>query len=821
MWYRRCLSSLFLLLLCRAATAQWTLPSTVHPPDLEAARPFEVQGLRVEGVDDEGTRGLILQASGLAVGQTVMIPRDPALTDAIRTLYRLGLFSDVKILEERRTDTGIFLIVRVQEVPRLAGYTFEGVKKKHQKDLRRKVPLFPGGHLRPNDVERAVQITRDYFADEGYLLAEVDARQQEAADGTATLTFVIDRGPRVEVGEIVVEGNKAVSGARLRKQMHHTKEKRWWRIWKSETLDRDAYEEDLTRIVAYYHEKGHYDARIVGDTTYVRQNDNAPEVVVEVEVYEGPRYHIRHILWEGNTVLPDAVLTEALGFMPGDLYNSKKLEQNLYANRRGTDVAGLYLNQGYLQFNIQPSVAVVEGDSLDLHFDVFEGPVYTFGEITIAGNVTTRDHVIRRELFTTPGQIFSRDAIQESIRRLLQLNYFDPASLASGPEIHIDEEHREVDLTYTVEEVFKNPLQIAGTVGNSGLILQFGLTFNNFSVKNLFKRSGWRPLPLGDGQQLSLSVQTSGADFQRYSFSFTEPWFRGRPTPMGFSLSHTRIKDHPLVNHDGSLITSSARFFYDQRLQWPDDHFSLSSGVRYQFYDNDEWTSGLPQGISRELVFRQGITRNSLNHPIFPTQGSLAQLSVEVAPPFPGFIQYHKWRLKTNWNVPLAKTFSFGLSTDFGYVGSLTGDAVTFQRFVVGGSPFETQGVSDVFGHDIVYMRGYPVEAIGPRREEINIGGRILNKYAAEFQWHAVQTPQLTAVPYLFMDAANTWNTFGSYDPTDLFRSAGVGVRLALPMLGLVEVAYGYNFDTFPALGDHDGRRGWGFQFSLGRSFGF
>ena len=811
--------ALALLFLARPALAQSTSPAPVQQP-----RTFGVLGLRVEGAEDATLREFIRQRSGLAVGQRVTIPGDPALADAIRTLYQFRHFADVKIVEERREGDGVYLVIQVQEEPRLAGYTFEGVKKDHQKELKHKLPLFTGTRLRPSDVERSVQLIRVYFEEKGYLLAEVETRQEATENGEVTLAFAIDRGPRVEVGDVVVEGNEALSDGRVRKQMKQTGKKRWWRFWGKKAFDADAFEEDKARVVAYYHEKGYYDARIVSDSVYVQRDGGTPEIIVELRVYEGPRYHIRHVIWDGNTVFEDAVLTEALGFAPGDPYDNKKLEQNLYANPRSTDVASLYYNRGYMRFNAQPTITVADGDSLDLHFDVFEGGVYTFGEIGVAGNLSTNDHVIQRELYTTPGLTFSRAAIQESIRRLAHLNYFDQTSLAMGPEVQVDDEKQQVNLTYNIQETNHNPLTVQGTVGNNGLILQLGLTHNNFSLKNLFKGKAWQPLPTGDGQQFSLGVQTSGRNYQRYSLSFTEPWFRGKPTPLGFSLSHTRIKDDFFsdTDNDGTLLNTSARLFYDQRLKWPDDKFSLSSSVRYQHYNNNDWTESLPLGVSRELVFRQALTRNALDHPVFPTQGSVAQLSVEIAPPFPGFTQYHKWRLQTNWNTPLTRKISFGVSADFGYVGSLTGEEVDFQRFVVGGSPFQTQNVGgDLFGRDIVYMRGYPIEAIGPRRDGTPVGGRLLNKYSAELRWHAVQTPQLTAMPYLFFDAANAWNSFGDYNPTNLFRSAGLGARLTLPMLGLVEISYGYNFDTFSPLGDHDGTRGWGFQFSLGRTFNF
>ena len=501
----------------------------------------------------------------------------------------------------------------------------------------------------------------------------------------------------------------------------------------------------------------------------------------------------------------------------------QKLEQNLFANARSADVASLYMNRGYMRFNAQPSLTVTDGDSLDLHFDVFEGTVYKFGEITIAGNVKTREHVIRRELYTIPGQTFSRDAIQESMRRLAQLSYFNQEMLGAGPAVNIDEAHKEVDLNYALEEVGSDNLQLSGTYASTGLILQLGFTFNNFSLQNLLDRSSWRPLPAGDGQQLGVNIQTNGIGYQSYSLRFTEPWYRGKPRPVGISLSYAHIDGSYYSSSDpnGALNTFSAQVFHDRRLQWPDDKFSLSTGLRYQFYDNRVAITTLPQGLSREIVLQQGLSRSSLDHPVFPSRGSHMQLTLDLALPIEEFIQYHKWRFKTAWNVPLAPKLSVGFATDYGYIGSLTGEAVAFQRFNVGGSPFDTQGVNTFYGQDIVYMRGYPAQSIGPRRDGDPVGGRILNKYTSELRWTAVQTPQLTAAPYLFLDAANTWDHFSSYRPGELYRSAGLGARLMLPMLGMIELTYGYHFDAFVPLNDDDGMPGWRFQFSLGQGFGF
>ncbi|MFQ5568578.1 MAG: outer membrane protein assembly factor BamA [Rhodothermales bacterium] len=821
---------IFLMLFASSAAAQSVVPASTRGGTglyQQAPRPYEILGLSVEGVEEESMRTFVLQNSGLAEGQTVTIPGDQAIADAIRNIYRLRVFSDVKIVEERRVGSGVFLVIRVKEEPQLNDYTFSGMKKKHAKELKKKIPLFKGNRVRPGDVERSRQVIREFYEEKGYLLTTVEVNREEMPQNRVNLEFVVERGPRVEVEDIVVKGNEAFSSRKIRKKMKETKKDRWWRFWSKANFDRKEYESDKDLIIQYYNQKGYFDARIVRDSVYLDTSGDRPGIVVEVEVHEGPRYHIRDIVWEGNTVYPDGVLSAALGIEKGDVYNQKKLDQNLYANRRSSDISSLYMNRGHMLFRVQPEVRVVEGDSLDLYFDMFEGDVFTFGEVAISGNSKTKEHVIRRELYTIPGQTFSRDAIQETIRRLSQLNYFDQESLGTGPGININEEKKSVDLAYKLEEVGSDQLELSGTYGRFGLVLMLRFGFNNFSVQDIFKKGAWKPLPSGDGQRLSLSLQTNGKAYQSYSLGYTEPWFRGRPTPVGFSVSHSRFKGVSLFGRtadDGrSFVRTSVNVFYEQRLKWPDDRFSLSTGIGYQFFSNQDFAVTLPAGISQEITVRQSISRSSLDHPVFPTAGSQFVLSLDVAPPIGDFIQYHKWRFKTNWNVPLQPKLTLNFTSDFGYIGSLTGDDVLFQRFVVGGSPFDVQGFRDSFGKDIIFGRGYPARAIGPRRNDEPVGGRILNKYTSELRWLAVQSPQLSAAPYVFLDAANTWNNFGTYNPTQLFRSAGFGARLFLPILGMLELTYGYNFDEFVPIqgleGRHNGSKRWLFQFSLGQGF--
>jgi outer membrane protein insertion porin family len=829
----------FLLAVAAPAAAQG-IPQPPGQTVAAAPQTFEILGISVEGVADESARQFVLSSSGLQTGQEVTLPGDPAISDAIRRLYELGNFSDIDVVAERYVADGVFLRIDVEEVPRLGEVVFEGVKGGDRDELRKQVPLLRGRALRPADIERSEQVIREYFAGKGFRLVTIETEQQPTAEGSVKLTFDVSRGKKVEIGEVAFRGNEAFGEGTLQRRLKNTPEDRWWRFWGASTFDREGFEEDKQNLISYYNDRGYYSARVLQDSVYLDTSGGEPELVVDILVEEGPQYHIRDIAFDGNVEYTDAQLRSALGMEAGEVYNRTKLEQALYYNPQHTDITSLYSDRGYLRFNVQPQVTEVEGDSLDITFEIEEGDVYTFGEIAIKGNTRTKDHVIRRQLRTVPGQIYSRQAIERSIRELIQLGYFDQTKLGEGPRVSIDEETKKVNLTYNLVETGGDQLELSGGWGGGGygLILQARVAFNNFSIQNLFDGSAWRPVPSGDGQQLALSVQTSGIRYQSYSVTFTEPWFRGRNTPIGGSLSYTYrdfSRSSSLLGLDGgatdadelNFSTFGARAFYRQSLKWPDDFFQTGTDVGYRLYDlNGETLSnsyGLPQGQSQELTIKQSLTRNSFNAPQFPTAGSSLLLAATVAPPVPGFIQYHKEEFKTRWVTPIAGRLALDFSADYGYIGSLTGDEVEFQRYLVGGSPLEAQSTFQGYGKDIVFMRGYPILAISPTQTVGNrvrrVGGRILNKYSMEARVVAIQTPQFTAAPYLFVDAANTWNSFDDYNPFKLYRSAGFGAKLFLPFLGLIDINYGYQIDTFPEFRNGvpvDVPPQWRFQFSLG-----
>ncbi|PSQ95484.1 MAG: outer membrane protein assembly factor BamA [Bacteroidetes bacterium SW_9_63_38] len=793
---------------------------------------YMIKNIRVDGAEKQRTRQFVIQSSGLSTGETVTLPSGSKIADAIRAIYETGLFSDVAIHRENQQGNKVSLVIEVTPEPTLANYSLEGIKGRHEDDLKEKIPLTTGRPVRPADVARTRQVIKDFYGDKGHLRTKVKVKRTEQSDGNVALTFNVDRNKEVEVERIRFAGNETFDDGKLRGAMEETRENRWWRFWKGEKFKKDAYEKDLEKVVDHYRQHGYYNARIVSDSVYYVSDEG---IGVDVTVKEGDQYYVRNISWKGNTVFPDKKLTARLGIEEGEVFDAVAMNKNILANKKGTDVRGLYMNRGYMRAQVEPSVRVVADDSVDVALDVREGEIYEFGEITIAGNTKTNDYVIRRELYTVPGERFSRSSIQESIRRLSQLSYFSKQSLKGGPEIDVDEQKKVADLTYSVEETGSDELSLSGTFGQFGIVLQLGLKFKNFSAQNFFNADAWQPLPTGDGQKLSINVRTNGRFYQNYSLSFTEPWFRGRPTPIGGSLSYSRYTRSFFGGRsvqDGLFQNFSSSFFVRQRLDWPDDKFETGTQVEYQLYDNQGFIAesgsrrnvglfaNIPVGQSQSISLRQSLTRNSISNPRFPRSGSKVLLSAEVAPPLGGFEQYHKWKLETDWNVPLGDNFSFGVGTNFGYIGTLTGDPVRFERFEVGGTAFDYQGLN--FGTDPVYMRGYPRGVIGPKVRTDRgglepAGGRILNKYTAELRWMASESRQLQARPYLFLDAAGAWGGIDTYNPANLYRSAGIGVQLFLPIVGQLDFNYGYNFDRFVPLNDgQSGVPSWTFQFSLG-----
>jgi len=797
------------------------LAALATPVLAQPIQTYEILGVSVDGVTEDSEQTFIISIADLRPGERVQLPNDESFGEAVRNLYERAQVSDAQIIADRVTGNGVFLTIRVTQEPRLGTVEYEGISSGEQDELRDRLPLIRGRRVRPADIEQARLIVQSYLREKGFRLSSVEASQVMDGD-RLTLTLTADKGNRVEVEDVVFVGNENFSERTLRKRLKNTPEDRWWRFWKRETFTQTGFDEDKDALIRFYNDRGFYGARIVRDSVYLRTPEasgDSPQLVVELEVDEGPKYHIRDVVFEGNTLFTDEQLEFALGIEPGDAYNRSLLDRNLYYSPDHSDVYSLHTDRGYLRFNAIPQVVEVPGDSLDILVEISEGEVYDFGTVEIAGNTRTKEHVIRREIRTVPGQTYSRQAIERSVRDLVQLNYFDQTSIAGGPAIRPNDETKTVDLTYSLAETSSDQLELSGGYGGSlGLLLTAKVTFNNFSAQGILDGSAWKPIPAGDGQQLSLQVVTSGTRYQNYTLAFTEPWFRGRPTPIGFSLGFQNFSNSP-NQEEYRILLGTAQVFARSRLKWPDDYFQTGTTLGYRIYDIDGRSNlyGLPEGVNQELTVRQTLSRNNLDNPLFPQAGSRNELSFTVAPPVPGFIQYHKTDLESNWYAPLANKLSLSLKSKFGYIGSLTGDDVEFQRYLVGGSPLETNRNFVGFGKDLVFLRGYPTTAIGPRSAGEPVGGRILNVFQTELQYVALQTPQLSLAPYLFADAANAWDGFSDYDPARLYRSAGIGARVILPILGLVDLNYGYGIDPFdPVNTRDDGLPKWRGQITLG-----
>ncbi len=808
--------SLAALLACTACAVSAQEPAS--PPAT-----YEILSVTVEGTASESSQGLVRSISGLRPRQRVQLPWDPVFGEAVRNLYSRGGYSDVTVEATEVAGDGVFLTIRVQEQPKLSGFEIEGLGRSDRDELRPKMPLFRGRAVRDADVARSELAILSFLRDKGFRRPTVETRRSVDDDGRVGLVFDVARGDRQSVADIRFTGNEAFSESTLRRQLKNTPERRWWRFWKRETFNDAEFDEDLTSLVRFYGDRGYYGARVVRDSVYTEtEADGAERLVVDIELDEGPQYHIRNVVFEGNTLYTDEQLELALGVSAGDVYDGSRIERNLRFTEDNSDVSSLYQDAGYLRFNVDEQIVEAPGDSLDLFFEITEGEVYEFGNVRIAGNTRTKEHVIRREIRTIPGQPYSRQAIQRSVRELATLNYFDPASFGAGPAIEVNDEDQSVDLVYNLAETSSDQLELSGGYGGGsiGLILSARVTFTNFSIQNLAQ--GFKGgLPTGDGQQLSLQVQTYGRQSQIYSVSFTEPWFRGRPTPVGFSLSYQNVDFTGRGTSDLQYGVASARTFIRQRLKWPDDFFQTGTNLGYRRYDINNFTNSvLPEGVSQELTISQSLTRNALDNPTFPQSGSSLGLTLTIAPPVGDFIQYHKTDFNTAFYTPIVGRLTGSIRTQFGYIGSLTGEDVAFQRYLVGGTPLEASGQGGVgrgFGRDQVFLRSYPLQAIGPRRNNQPVGGRLLTKYEAEIGVVLLQTPQLSVAPYLFTDAANAYDSFADFDPSRLFRSAGVGARIFLPILGLVDLNYGYQIDAFTPLDNSEnGLPKWRFQFSLG-----
>ncbi len=783
--------------------------------DYGQPREYEIGGITVTGSENFDTQAIIL-FSGLKVGNRIDIPGE-AITKAIRNLWKQRLFSDVQVkLADIRGDVA-FLNIEVKERKRLSRFKFEGVNRSQADDLREKIRLVRGTVVNENIKTNIVNTCRNYFIDKGYLRTKVEVVEKvDTLIPNSVMLFInIDKNKKIKIKEIEFTGVTALKESKLLKAMKDTKKRGIMRIFSPSKFISSSYRTDKKSIIALYNTKGYRDARIISDSVY---DIDEKHIGIRIDILEGNQFYFRDIFWTGNTKYSSAELNRILDINKGEVYDQSKLESRLYMNPNGGDVSSLYLDDGYLAFTPQVMEVLVENDSIDLEIRLYEGKQYRVNQVLITGNTKTNDHVVRREIRTRPGDLFSRSDIIRTQRELAQLGYFDPEQFEINP-VQNDREGT-VDLEYGVVEKPSDQIELSGGWGAGRIVGTLGISFTNFSMRNIFNLKAWRPLPTGDGQRLSLRVQSNGIYFQSYNASFTEPWLGGKkPTSLTVSISHSVQTNGVRKNDENrsrqSLLITGGSVGIGKRLQWPDDYFQLFQSINYQYYQLDNFNNifVFSDGFANNLNYLVALSRNSVDNPLYPRYGSNVALTLRITPPFSAFIdkdyenlppsekyrfvEYHKWKFTTEWFTELAPKLVLRTKAGWGFLGYYNQDIgpSPFERFYLGGSALSGFQLD---GREIIALRGYQDMSVSAPQ-----GSNVITKYTMELRYPISLNPSATIYALGFAEAGNSWLAFQEFNPLQLKRSVGFGLRIYLPMFGLMGIDYGWGLDPYdPA---HDG----------------
>ena len=827
-------------------------PSTI---DYLSPKEYEIGTIDVQGTQYLD-KSVLKSISGLRPGMKINIPSEDIST-AIKNLWDQKLFAKVDIILDRTVGNTAFLIIKLEERPRLSRYIFKGIKGTDVEELRKKLNLTSGQIITENLKFTSAKIVKDYFYDKGFLGATVD--MVEETDSTfrvnsRKIVINVNKGEKVKINAVNFHGNESVSQSKLMRQMKDTREKLKFDIGemlrgkdprkysfarmlanisptyifeyidryanlnflKTSKFDKNDYEKDKEKLITMYNNLGYRDARIVKDSVYLK---DAANMNIDIYIEEGRQYYLRNIFWKGNQKYNDSTLNYTLNIKKGTIYDQALLDQKLQMSQSGNDVSSLYMDDGYLFFQVNPTEVLVENDSVDLEMRMFEGAQATINKITISGNTKTNEHVIRRELRIIPGDKFSRADLIRSQREISQLGYFDPEQIEIVPIPN--PENGTVDIEFKVVEKPSDQLELSAGWGGrgNGIVGTAGVSFTNFSIKNIFKKEAWAPLPTGDGQKLSLRVQSNGKVYQSYNFSFTEPWLGGKkPNSLSLSFSRTHFNNVDPTSRkvDGWIRTTSATIAYGTRLKWPDDYFTFVPSINYQLYGLKNWTTNsflFSDGYSHNLNINLALSRNSIDQPIYPRRGANLEASVQFTLPYSlmfksrkldyenndlpanqryKWLEYNKWKLKIDWYAPLSKNqkLVFRATAKFGFMFTYNQKLglTPFERFQVGGDGISTFRLTPV---DIISLRGYDVFT-GDN------GAPIYNKFSMELRYPFSLNPSATIFALLFAEGGNAYSDIRRYNPLNLKRSVGAGVRIFLPMFGLLGFDYGIGFDNTP-----------------------
>lgn len=811
-------------------------------------------------------KSVLIAYSGLHVGQYVKMPGED-FSSAIKKFWKQGLFSDVKILATKIQGDEVWLELAFKPRPRISDVVISGVKKKDKEDIQSGIGLTKGGQISPAMVSRAQYLIKHKLSEKGYEKAEVaiDLRPDPTQPNYQIVYIDVDRKEKIKVHRIHINGNDNLSNFKAKWALKETKEPRIYNIFKSKKFIREKFAEDKGKLLAKYNEKGFRDAEIVADSVVPY---NGRKVDVYLTINEGKKYYFRNITWTGNTIYSSEALSSTLGIKKGDVYNQKQLEERI--NTDEDAVSNLYMDNGYLFFNLEPVELNVVGDSIDMEMRIYEGRQAVINNIEINGNTAVYDNVIRRELRTKPGDLFSKTNLQRSARELAATGQFDPEKLDIRPVPH--PEDGTVDIIYNLEQKRNDQVELSFGYGSTGVTGSLGFKFTNFSIQNIFNKKSYHPLPQGDGQTLAISYTTNGNYYNSASISFTEPWLGGR-RPTNFNTTFYWSKQTGVSSYyyndnyysnsfsnyynydadpDKYIITLGGAVGIGTRLSWPDDYFTIYGELAFRHYKLKEWSYfDMSDGVANNLNLGVTFARNSLDNPYFTHRGSSYSLSLRATPPYSLFkdntrtydlyqrfrnggglsedeyssmqqdlykwVEYYKTELKAKIFTPLTPDQKLVLMTraEYGFLGYYNKNRRSpFERYYVGGDG--TSGTSSTYATTAVALRGYKNGSLTPRDPVTGRqAGNLYTRLSVELRYPLMLQPTSTIYVLAFADAGNAWQEFNEFDPFDLKRSVGVGARIFLPMLGLIGVDYGYGFDNAQIPGDNHSN----FHLVIGQEF--
>ena len=788
----------------------------------------------------------IIDISALKINSNIKVPGTD-ISSAINKLWQQNLFSEIEIKYDKISNDSISLNIVLKEYPRLSKFKFIGkISKSDISTLKDDLQLMRGKILTQNLIKNSLNKIEKFYIDKGFYNIKVNHEiiADSATANSSILIFEINKNKKVKIKDIIVKGRKqivnnnksflnnkdtvyAISNYRLKKSMKETKVKNKWRFFKVSKFIKDNYEEDKENIISEYNNKGYRDAKIVKDSVYVN-NDNT--VTIEIVLDEGEPYLFGNINFVGNKKYTNDELLNQLGIDSGDVFNQSILDSRLFGTPEGTDISSLYLDNGYLFFNATPVEVSTNNNIIDLDVRLYEGDQARINKVNVKGNTKTQDHVIMRELRTRPGDLFKRSDIMRSQRELAQMQYFDPE--AFDVKIDPNPARNEVDVTYIVAEKSSDQIQLQGGWGGGRVVGSLGLTFNNFSTRNIFNGSKWKPLPSGDGQRLSLIARSNGAYYQNYNISFTEPWLGGKkPTSLQVSLFKAISSNGQQDDQRQEIQVTGLSLGIGKRLKNPDDYFTVYNGLNYMQYklSNSQSFFSFRNGVSNNVNYNITIGRNSVDQINFPRQGSNFLLTLKLSPPYSMFddiddytsltdqekykwVEYYKWKFKATWFSPFTEKLILATKTEFGFLGAYNQELgiSPFERFYVGGDGLSGMGYMND-GRELVALRGYSNNSLSPQT-----GATIYNKYTAEIRYALSLNPTSTMYALAFLEAGNAWEEFDNFNPFGVKRSVGIGVKIMLPMIGMMGLDYGWGLDE--VIGNPEANGGQ-FHFSIGQNF--